>query len=152
MPPATTVAEFDPVTERPMLAPVPANVIVCGVDGVLSAMVTYPVAVPTSVGANLMVSVQVPPGAMLVTQFADVLKADWPPAPPAVVQVSIAVTTTGLVPVFFKTTVAELVLPSACTPKLTLLDDRLRVDSGGVVLRDTEIPWPDVHAISGRVS
>ncbi len=109
-------AEGDSVTA----VPVPLRLTVCGLPLALSLMLRVPLRVPTAVGLNATLIVQLVCGARLLPQvFAGIMKS-----PEATMLLMASV----VVPVFLRTTLLEaLVLPSTFTPKAKLVDERLTI-------------------------
>lgn len=83
-------------------------------------MVRLPVRVPTAVGLNPMLIVQLACGATLLAHvLAGIVKSP---------DTTMLATARAVVPVFFRTTFFEpLVVPRTCTPKVKLVGERLTI-------------------------
>lgn len=109
------------LTSGPVAMAVPVRLIRFGLLGALLVMVMLPVRIPTAVGVNVTLIVQLAPAAKLLPQLFDETKS-----PLAVMLVSTRV----VVPVFVAATVCgRLVVPTVWLAKFRLLVDR---DSPGV--------------------
>src|SRR3989449_5575324 len=134
--------------------PIPASDTDCGLPGASSAMVTVAVLAPVAAGVNLMLIVQLAPGATEPAPVGQVLPAAKAKSAACAPVMVMLVRFSGAPPLLVSVTFcAALVVPTRCLPKALLVAESVAVGGGTPGPRsDTHRGLPPASSGVGRVA